>query len=106
MSEVYKLSDEKVDPQKYIGKFFKRDTGNTDYCVCKITGFDENYFLVTEYYLTLGYSTKEVNQRKMHQFVIMSNFKEISKVEFETVEHLCVRPYVTIYDENGEAHLQ
>ena len=89
-----------IDCKKYVGKFFERDTGSHDYCVCEITGFNEKYFLVTEYYLTLGFSTKEINQKKIKEFVTAKNFREITKEQFNIVKKLCIEPFVTIWDEN------
>lgn len=94
-----------IDCNKYIGKYFKRITNdNTHHCVLKIDGFDGSYFRVTEYYLTLGYSTKEINQRKNKVFVEKDNFQEITKEEFNTVVACCIEPFVTIFDENEKPY--
>lgn len=98
---VYKTYNGKIEYNKYIGRFFQRDMeSTTEYCVCEINSFDGKYFRVTEYYLTLGSSTKEINQKKLKDFVVMSNFREITRKEFDTIKGLCLEPFVTIWDEN------
>lgn len=99
--KIYKTSNEKINYNDYVGKFFQRDIeSTTDRSVCEINSFDGKYFRVTEYYLTLGFSTKEINQKRLKDFVIMSNFKEITKEEFEIIKNLCLEPFVTVWDEN------
>ena len=93
------------DYNKYVGKYYKRIIdSNTQHCVLKIDGFDGKYFRVTEYYLTLGCSTKEINQRKLKEFVEKDNFKEITKEEFSTVVACCIEPFVTVYDEKEKPY--
>lgn len=84
----------------YIGKYYERVMNDGSYCVCRINSFDGKYFRVTEYYLTLGFSTKEINQRKSIKIINAPNFKEISKNRYDIIKFLCIEPFVTIYDEN------
>ncbi len=85
---------------KFVGKFYKRNTSNESYSVIKIEGYDGKYFITTKYYLTLGYSTKEINAKMQVSFVEKNNFEEITEEEFNTIKYLCIEPFVTIYDEN------
>lgn len=101
LQNICKTNESEINYNDYIGRYFQRDMGDSgDYSVCEINDFDGEYFRVTEYYLTLGASTKEINQRKLKDFVIAKNFKEITKEEFDVIKCLCIEPFVTIWNEN------
>lgn len=91
-----------IDYNSYVGRYFKRNTGDCNYVVFKILAYDGRYFRTDSYYLTLGSSTKEENCRYLVSFLEADNFEEIDEKEFMTVVGLCDRPYTVKWDENDE----
>lgn len=96
----YKTNNQ-IDYNKYVGRYFERITPDQDRIVFRIDSFDGKYFRVTQYLLTLGFSTKKVNQGMYTTFLERSNFKEITEAEFDLIKYLCIEPFVTIYDNNS-----
>lgn len=87
----------------YIGRYFERkfETKDGDREVFKIENFDGEYFIVTQYGLYLGFSTLEINLKKLTSFIGKDNFKEILKDDYEAIAYLCLDPYVTDWS-NGD----
>ena len=62
MSDVFLINyktNNQIDYNKYVGRYFERITPNQDRIVFRIDSFDGKYFRVTQYLLTLGFSTKK-----------------------------------------------
>lgn len=85
------------DYNKYVGRYFERNLnrGDGEAEVFKIEKFDGEHFIVTEYGLHLGFSTLELNLKRLTSFIEKDNFKEITKDKYETITYLCIDPYVT-----------
>lgn len=91
---------------EYVGRYFERildgKRSESEKCVFRIDKFDGKSFVVTEFGLYLGYSTLQLNYKMRTSFVEKYNFREISQNEYETVEYLCVDPYVTEWNNKDE----
>lgn len=90
--------------ENYVGRYFERNLNREDgeAEVFKIEKFDGEYFVVTEYGLHLGFSTLELNLKKLITFLEKDNFKEITKDRYYAIAYLCIDPYVTQWDSNNE----
>lgn len=89
---------------EYVGKYFERDLGrdNGEAEIYKVESFDGKHFVTTKYELHLGFSKLELNYKLLTSFIDKDNFKEITQNEYETVEYLCIDPYVTEWNNKDE----
>lgn len=82
--------------RQFIGRCFKMDMPAENYSVCKILDFNNREFYVENCYLGLGASII-TNQTRNYCFVDRTNYKEISKNEYENI--LFIAENAKKYDE-------
>lgn len=75
-----------MQKRKYIGKCYMRDAECGNIAVYKITGITTNYFLVTHYYIGIGFSVKEDNLQMRFSMTNANNFHEIPERLFRLME--------------------